>query len=200
MSVEGLSGLEVRTVGLGRGSLKWPNCITFSLSFALSLSGSRLPSPAYPDPSRLPFLGSAFSSQMNSPLAFLVVFTAGIVLADDLTEYPIKEEHCENFGECLTACVKKLPPNRQFTEIVWPKAQLPMLSRSCVRNSMGQSARSFMSPTSHAVMLHRSCVIISCEAARGLSQRPKCRLASELSTRIRSLAGGLRRRPSPSIP
>jgi hypothetical protein len=37
---------------------------------------------------------------------------------DDLSDYPIKEEQCENFGECLTECVKKLPPNRQFSDIV----------------------------------------------------------------------------------
>jgi hypothetical protein len=38
---------------------------------------------------------------------------------DDLADYPIKEEVCEDFASCLTECVKKLPPNRQFTEIVW---------------------------------------------------------------------------------
>ena len=41
-----------------------------------------------------------------------------IVSADDLSDYPIKEEVCDNFGECLTECVKKLPPTRQFTDIV----------------------------------------------------------------------------------
>jgi hypothetical protein len=45
----------------------------------------------------------------------LLCFVAG---QDDLSDYPIKEEQCENFGECLTECVKKLPPNRQFSEIV----------------------------------------------------------------------------------
>lgn len=45
-------------------------------------------------------------------------FSAVVLAQDDLADYPIKEEQCENFGECLTECVKKLPPNRQFTEIV----------------------------------------------------------------------------------
>jgi hypothetical protein len=52
-------------------------------------------------------------------LVLLVIFGACSSWAqDDLADYPIKEEQCENFGECLTECVKKLPPNRQFTEIV----------------------------------------------------------------------------------
>eukprot|EP00960_Hanusia_phi_P003318 97620-Hanusia_phi.AAC.1 len=50
-------------------------------------------------------------------LLILLLVAAGRC-QDDLADYPIKEEQCENFGECLTECVKKLPPNRQFTEIL----------------------------------------------------------------------------------
>jgi hypothetical protein len=49
---------------------------------------------------------------------FVLVVACKTLAQDDLADYPIKEEQCENFGECLTECVKKLPPNRQFTEIV----------------------------------------------------------------------------------
>ena len=56
---------------------------------------------------------------MNKFLSFaLVAALTACVVCDDLSDYPIKEEVCENFGECLTDCVKRLPPNRQFTEIV----------------------------------------------------------------------------------
>ena len=48
----------------------------------------------------------------------LLLLAASAFAQDELTDYPIKEEQCENFGECLTDCVKKLPANRQFTEIV----------------------------------------------------------------------------------
>eukprot|EP00290_Baffinella_frigidus_P041813 CAMPEP_0180294068 /NCGR_PEP_ID=MMETSP0988-20121125/17953_1 /TAXON_ID=697907 /ORGANISM="non described non described, Strain CCMP2293" /LENGTH=91 /DNA_ID=CAMNT_0022270925 /DNA_START=61 /DNA_END=332 /DNA_ORIENTATION=+ len=48
----------------------------------------------------------------------LSLLLVAVAAQDDLADYPIKEEQCENFGECLTECVKKLPPNRQFTEIL----------------------------------------------------------------------------------
>eukprot|EP00961_Rhodomonas_salina_P145357 1956258-Rhodomonas_salina.1 len=57
-------------------------------------------------------------SRWRAALLVLVVLAAAVAAQDDLADYPIKEEQCENFGECLTECVKKLPPNRQFTEIV----------------------------------------------------------------------------------
>jgi hypothetical protein len=65
----------------------------------------------------------SFSSPAQRRFSYICACIA-LVLActttaqDDLADYPIKEEQCENFGECLTECVKKLPPNRQFTEIV----------------------------------------------------------------------------------
>lgn len=37
---------------------------------------------------------------------------------DDLKDWPIKEEICNDFSSCLSECVKKLPPTRQFTEIL----------------------------------------------------------------------------------
>jgi hypothetical protein len=54
----------------------------------------------------------------NAFAVFVLVVACTTLAQDDLADYPIKEEQCENFGECLTECVKKLPPNRQFTEIV----------------------------------------------------------------------------------
>ncbi len=54
----------------------------------------------------------------NAFAVFVLIVACTTLAQDDLADYPIKEEQCENFGECLTECVKKLPPNRQFTEIV----------------------------------------------------------------------------------
>jgi hypothetical protein len=51
-------------------------------------------------------------------ISLLVLAAILAVVSEQLTEYALKEEHCENFGPCLNECVKKLPPNRQFTEIV----------------------------------------------------------------------------------
>jgi hypothetical protein len=51
-------------------------------------------------------------------VSLLVLGLCRGVVSEQLTEYALKEEHCENFGPCLNECVKKLPPNRQFTEIV----------------------------------------------------------------------------------
>ena len=63
-------------------------------------------------------------TRRGTSYALRAALVLGLVLCsfaqDDLADYPIKEEQCENFGECLTDCVKKLPPNRQFTEIVSP--------------------------------------------------------------------------------
>ena len=74
----------------------------------------------------------ACASMMSRRCAALAVavalFFVAVAAQDDLADYPIKEEQCENFGECLTECVKKLPPNRQFTEIVTP---LPANSSRC---------------------------------------------------------------------
>jgi hypothetical protein len=91
-------------------------------------------------------------------LALLLV-TA--VAQDDLADYPIKEEQCENFGECLTECVKKLPPNRQFTEIVSsrplaPRCPLPLRpfaedvqDRPQPRAIMGRAAPACLALTEH---------------------------------------------------
>jgi hypothetical protein len=51
-------------------------------------------------------------------VVFAMAMGLATISADDLSDYPIKEEVCDNFGECLTECVKKLPPTRQFTDIV----------------------------------------------------------------------------------
>jgi len=91
-------------------------------------------------------------------LALLLV-TA--VAQDDLADYPIKEEQCENFGECLTECVKKLPPNRQFTEIVSHRPLVPrcpqplrpfaedVQDRPQPRAMMGRAAPACLAPTGH---------------------------------------------------